>query len=366
MFVDIKDYGFTEADYTAALELMQKSTLLIPGRVIEQRRNVYGIVCEHGVIGAEIKGSFYHKLNASGDLPAVGDFVLVQYNEIGNSLITQVLPRRSKFSRTDFLGHGEAYAKFIKEQVVAVNFDYVFIVTSLNQDFNSARLSRYLSASLESGGFPVIVLTKTDLCQNPEVYIGEAQKLAHELPVVHVSNKTGAGIENLLPFLQPGKTIVFLGSSGVGKSSLLNRLAGEQLMDVYNIREDDDKGRHTTSHRQLFRLPGGALVIDTPGMRELGLWASSDVVHNAFPEIEVLISQCRFSDCAHQSEPGCAVTIALDNGSLPHSQWKKYQSLRKETDFVENHSDYLRQKREIHKSIARINRENHKRKNNFC
>ena len=365
MFVDIKNYGFTEADSIAALDLLKENASLITGRVIEQRRNIYKIVCEYGDIGAEIKGNFYHKLETSGELPAVGDFVILQYNRQGNSLITSVLPRRSKFSRTDFLGHGEAYAKFIKEQVVAVNFDYVFILSSLNDDFNPARLSRYITASWESGGLPVIVLTKSDLCKETCTQIAKSQKIAREIPVITVSSKTGDGIDNLTPFLLPGKTIVFLGSSGVGKSSLLNRLAGEQLMDVYAIREDDSKGRHTTTHRHLFRLPSGVMIIDTPGMRELGLWVSSDRANTAFPEIEELVSQCRYSNCTHQSEPGCAIRLSMENGCLTPKQWKQYQSQQRETAFVENHSGYLKEKRELHKSIARISRESQKRKDNF-
>jgi ribosome biogenesis GTPase len=266
------------------------------------------------------------------------------------------LPRRSKFSRANFGGHAEGCAKFIKEQIAAVNFDYVFILSSLNHDFNPARLARYLSASWQSGGFPVVILTKADLCDDPNIQAAEVHKLAREVPVIPISSKTGFGLEELTPFLEPAKTIVFLGSSGVGKSSLLNRLAGEELMEVKTIRDDDSKGRHTTTHRQLFRLPSGALVIDTPGMRELGLWDSREGMSLAFAEIEEIAAQCRFSDCTHQSEPDCAIQAALKNSRITPKQWKQYQTQRREAAFVESHSDYLRKKREFRKSIALQNK----------
>jgi ribosome biogenesis GTPase len=352
MFADIKDYGFTQADFSAAMDLSKDKNDLIPGRVIEHRRELYKVICEHGDVGAELKGSFYHTLTGEDEFPAVGDFVLMHYNSQGSSLIAAVLARRSKFSRANFSGHEEAYAKFIKEQVVAANFDYVFILSSLNHDFNTARLARYLTASWQSGGFPVIVLTKADLCEDPNIQAAETRKLARDVPVIPVSSKTGSGLDDLQPFLEPGKTVVFLGSSGVGKSSLLNSLAGEKLMEVKTIRDDDSKGRHTTTHRQLFRLPSGVLVIDTPGMRELGLWDSREGISLAFANVEELITQCRFSDCTHRTEPGCAIQAALEEGAITPEQWKQYQAQQRETAYVESHSAYLKQKREFQKSIA--------------
>ena len=355
MFVDLKDFGFPSVNNFYA------DTDLIPGRVIDHRRELFKVICVHGETTAELKGSFFHSMKDGNGFPAVGDFVLIQYNSIGSSLITEVLPRRSKFSRANFSGHGEAYAKFIKEQVVAVNFDYVFILSSLNQDFNPGRLARYLSASWQSGGFPLIVLTKADLCDDPGIMAAEARKLVQGspgsgIPVICVSSKTGFGLDELTPFLEPAKTIVFLGSSGVGKSSLLNRLAGKELMEVKEIREDDSKGRHTTTHRQLFRLPSGALVIDTPGMRELGLWEAREGMSLAFSDLEEIMIQCRFSNCTHQGEPGCAVLSALEEGRISAKQLRQYKAQQREAEFVENHSDYLRKKKEFHKSIAKFNK----------
>jgi ribosome biogenesis GTPase len=363
LFVDLIDYGFSRTDFLAFQALLDNRNPkeFIPGRIIESRREQYKVICEYGEVSAEIKGSFFNNLKEGDLFPVIGDFVALKYNNQGASLIDAVLPRRSRFSRVDFLGHAEGYAKNVREQVNAANFDYVFILSSLNNDFNISRMARYLTATMQSGGFPVFVLTKADLVEDYCTLAAEVQKLAREVPVICVSSKTGVGVEELSPFLEPAKTVIFLGSSGVGKSSLLNRLAGEELMEVKSIREDDSKGRHTTTFRQLFRLESGALVIDTPGMRELGLWDSKEGISLAFAEVEELFSQCKFSDCSHQTEPGCAVLAALEDGRLSQEQWKNYKAQSKENAFVMNHSAYLKQKQEFHKSIARNNKQRQKR-----
>ncbi|ULQ58556.1 ribosome small subunit-dependent GTPase A [Brucepastera parasyntrophica] len=357
MCIELRDYGFTHEEFFAAENFLNQiksdNENFIPGRVIEIRRNMYKVISRYGEVPAELGGGFYHSLRSGEEFPVTGDFVILKYNPDGSSLISGLLPRRSKFSRTDFGGHAEGYVKNIREQVTAANFDYVFILSSLNHDFNINRIARYLTASWQSGAFPVVVLSKRDLCDDPGSKEAETRKIAKNVPVISVSAKTGDGLDALAPFLEPGKTIVFLGSSGVGKSSLLNTLAGETVMDVKNIRGNDSKGRHTTTHRQLFRLPSGTLVIDTPGLRELGLWDSREGMSLAFAELEELFSRCRFSDCTHRSEPGCAVLAALADGSLSPEQWKNYQIQRKETAFVEQHSSYLKQKKEIQKTIAR-------------
>jgi ribosome biogenesis GTPase len=364
MFTDLKDYGFTQSDFFASRELLneKKQEEYVPARVIECRRDRYKVICEYGELNAELKGSFLHGLEEGGLFPVVGDFVIVKYNSGGSSLIDAVLPRRSRFSRVDFLGHAENFAKNVREQVSAANFDYVFILSSLNFDLNLNRLARYLTASFQSGGFPVFVLTKADLPSEDDLCgkVAEVRKMARDVPVIAISSKTGFGLEELSPFLEPAKTVVFLGSSGVGKSSLLNRLAGEELMVVKEIREDDSKGRHTTTHRQLFCLSSGALVIDTPGMRELGLWDSREGISLAFADVESLFTQCRFSDCTHETEPGCAVLAALEDGRLSLRQWKNYKAQIRESSFVLNHSAYLKQKREFHKSISRTIRDKRK------
>ena len=380
MIINLEDYGFTGADLFAAQEIINGKNQpdFIPGRIIESRRERYTVICGYGEVPAEIKGSFFHNLNGENSFvekeetdilsrfrepagfPVTGDFVVMRYNKNGSSLIDTVLKRRSRFSRVDFLGHEEGYVKNVKEQVNAANFDFIFIMSSLNHDLNMNRLARYYTASLQSGGFPVFVLTKADLTDDPKVYAAEVQKIAREAPVISVSSKTGSGIDELMPFLQPAKTVVFLGSSGVGKSSLLNKLAGMDLMEVKTIRGDDSKGRHTTTYRQLFRLSAarckGALIIDTPGMRELGLWDSQEGISLAFADVEELISRCRFNDCSHRTEPGCAVLSALEDGSLSHSQWKNYLAQSRENAFVISRSAYLKQKKEFHKNIAKYSK----------
>jgi ribosome biogenesis GTPase len=331
---------------------------LVPGRVTELYRERYVCVCAYGEIPAVVKGSFAFEArgSAGNDFPTVGDFVLLQYNESGSSPIVEVLPRKSKFSRADFGGHAPGYAKHIGEQVAAANFDYVFIVSSLNRDFNLNRIIRYLTASWQSGGFPVVVLTKADLAGDVSAEVAAVREIAGAAPVIPLSSRTGFGLDDLKEYLAPAKTAVLLGSSGVGKSSLINALAGLEIMAVRAIREDDSRGRHTTSHRQLIRLPSGALVIDTPGMRELGLWDAGEGIAETFAEVETLFSRCRFSNCKHRTEPGCAVLAALAGGSLSPEKWDRYLAQKRETAFVEDRSAYLKDKKDWQKSLAKMTR----------
>jgi ribosome biogenesis GTPase len=325
------------------------------------RRDLYKTICQFGEAPAVITGAFQYEAECRHNYPAVGDFVLLKYNPNGPSGITKVLPRVSKFSRADFSGHGEGYVKNIVEQVVAANFDYVFILCSLNFNFNPGRIARYLTASRRSGGTPVVLLTKADLCSDAERVsrVDAIRRIAPDVPALAVSCVTSVGLDALAAYLLPAKTVVLLGSSGVGKSSLLNTLAGETIMEVKAIREEDGKGRHTTTHRQMVRLPDGALIIDTPGMRELGLWDADQGVNALFSNIEELALQCRFSDCLHESEPDCAVKAALDNGSLPEEQWRHYLIHKKESAFVESKSASPQHKNERQKQITHFNQKKH-------
>lgn len=337
---------------------------LLPGRVIELQREQYTVITERGEATAILKGSFYHSADSREDFPCVGDFVLLQYNENGLSRIAELLPRRTKFSRADFSGHAAGYVKTILEQVVATNFDYVFILSSLNLDFNVNRIMRYLTQARQSGGQPVVILTKADLAPDFDLPLANVRQVAPDVPVHAVSSHTGVGMDALSQYLQPGKTVVLLGMSGVGKSSLLNVLMNQEVMAVKTIREDDSRGRHTTTHRQLFLLPSGAMVIDTPGMRELGLFAADVGISAAFTDVEELFTQCRFSDCSHQSEPGCAVLAALATGSLPLEHWERYLAQKRESKFVDDKASYLREKQNWHKSISTQNRR-HKKSGEF-
>ncbi len=309
---------FTPSDFTQP----PRNPADLPARVTEVHKEMYRAACEHGEVWVRLKGSLQRDASAVESLPTVGDFVYLQYDPQGQSLITQLLPRRTKFSRFD--------GTHSREQLVAANFDYVWIATSLNFDFNLARVERYLAAAWQSGAQPVVVLTKADLCDRTEELIFRVEQIAPGVPVHAVSAVTGAGIDQLEPYLQPGLALALLGMSGVGKSSLINVLLGEERLEVREIREDDSRGRHTTTHRQLLPLPCGALVIDTPGMREMGLWGVDSGLEETFPDIEELAAACRFRDCTHSSEPGCAVQAALDDGSLEQKRYNSYCALVRE------------------------------------
>jgi ribosome biogenesis GTPase / thiamine phosphate phosphatase len=335
--IDLKQYGYIEVE--------MPPIGLIPGRVTELQRDQYTVITEQGEVTAVLKGAFYHTAGNREDFPCVGDFVFLQYNENGASRIAKLLPRRSKFSRADYSGHAAEYVKTILEQVVAANFDYVFIVSSLNWDFKVSRIMRYLTQTRQSGGQPVVILTKADLAPDFSASLAEVQKTAPGVPVHAVSSHTGIGLDGLSEYLQPGKTVVFLGMSGVGKSSLVNALMNQEVMTVNAIREVDSRGRHTTTHRQLFMLPSGAMVIDTPGMRELGLFGADDGISAGFNDVEELFTQCRFNDCLHQTEPGCAVLAALADESLAPEHWERYLVQKRENKFVNDKSGYLINKR---------------------
>ncbi len=320
----------------------------IPARVTAVHKERYEIVCEHGMTHARLKSKEYY--NGNEVFPTTGDFVMIDYVPNGDSRIIATLPRNTFFSRRDPTpGRGE--------QAVAANFDYVFLMQSLNMDFNPKRLERYLTLAWQSGATPVILLTKADLVEDYWDYLTAVDRVAAGVNTHVVSAHTGYGLQRLNAYLQPGKTVVFLGSSGVGKSSLVNALAGEEIMTVNGIREDDSKGRHTTTHRQLIRLKSGVIIIDTPGMRELGMWDVSEGLGDAFADVEQFIGKCRFSDCKHESEPGCAIKAAIKAGELDISRWESYQTLKEEAVDKE---EMLRRKKEWSKGVAKFSKQRKK------
>lgn len=313
-------------------------------RVTAVHRERYALVCPHGEIHGRLKRAAYFERGRQAH-PTVGDFVRIAYSESGDSLILQTLPRRSAFSRRDGGGHVDGYVKHYAEHIVAANFDCVFIMQSFNNDFNQSRMLRYLALACQSGAVPVVVLTKADLVQDTAPFLSAAQETAVDTEVIAVSAVTGEGMNRVRAHLAPGRTAVFLGSSGVGKSSLVNALMGHEAMKVNAIREDDARGRHTTTHRQLILLPGGGMVIDTPGMRELGMWDAETGLEAAFADVEAILARgCRFSNCSHQSEPGCALKAALQSGELPEARWAAYQGLRREARHTADKSVLLRDK----------------------
>lgn len=243
---------------------------------------------------------------------------------------------------------------------MAANFDYVFLMQSLNMDFNPKRLERYLTLTWQSGAAPVVVLTKADLAEDYSGYLAEVERVAAGVDIHIVSARTGFGMEGLRKYLVPGKTIVFLGSSGVGKSSLVNALAGEEVMAAGEIRENDSKGRHTTTHRQLLRLKSGVMIIDTPGMRELGMWGVDGGLEEAFADVEQYLGKCRFRDCRHDREPGCAIRQAIDAGELDESRWESYQKLKAEAQSAQDKQSLLRQKQQWRMGISKTKKMNKK------
>lgn len=338
--MNLLQYGFSP-------DMAPENAPGIPARITAVHKERYALVCEYGEIYGKLKTKEY--FGGAEEFPTAGDFVMIDYNPGGDSRIIKTLPRKTYFSRRDPApGRGG--------QAVAANFDYVFIIQSLNQDFNERRMERYLTLAWQSGAAPVIVLTKADLAPDNDSYIRTAQNLAAGVNVHTVSAKTGAGINDLAEYTSPGKTIVFLGSSGVGKSSLVNALAGEEIMAVNGIREQDGKGRHTTTHRQLILLKNGAMIIDTPGMRELGMWDVSSGLDEAFPDVEKYLGNCRFGNCRHQTEPGCAIRTAIRNGELSPERWDSYRKLKSEARYTDEKTAFLQQKERKFKNIAVTNK----------
>lgn len=312
---------------------------LSPARVIVQQRGLYRIVSAAGELRADVAGRLMHEAG-DGGLPVAGDWVAAALRpEEGAATIHAVLPRTSAFIR-------KAAGKAAHAQVVAANADIALLTASLNADFNLRRLERFLASAWESGATPLIVLTKADLCDTIPAEIAAVQAIAPGVEVHAVSALSGEGMEALTAAIGTGRTAVLLGSSGAGKSTLLNALAGEALMPTQAIREHDAHGRHTTTHRELVLLKSGALLLDTPGMRELGLWDAEAGVSTTFADIEALAGACRFGDCRHASEPGCAVRAALEDGSLDADRWRSFEKLQRELAHETRKDDYFAQVKE--------------------
>lgn len=326
--MNIENYGFIPS-------MVQDNGISIPARITTCHKNKFKFVCDNGEGLAHLKTSEYFVGNEI--YPTTGDFVLIDYRTDGESVIIKTLPRKTCFKRIDPSSSGKGAQK------VAANFDYVFIMQSLNQNFNPNRLERYLTLAWESGATPVVLLTKADIADDLQNKINEAEQVCIGVDIIAISSKTGYGIDELEKYLTAGKTIVFLGSSGVGKSSLVNAL---DIMNVSEIRTADGRGRHTTTHRQLIMLDSGVMIIDTPGMRELGMWDAAAGLEHSFADIEQYFGKCKFRDCRHQSEPGCAIKQAITNGELSPERWNNYLQLKKESSYLEGKDDFIRQKQQ--------------------
>ena len=326
---------------------------LIPGRVVAQHRGRYDLITAAGEARAEISGRLARDA-LPGGYPTVGDWVAAEpAPDDGPAIIQHVLPRRTAFTRKEIGRAGGA-------QVVAANVDVAFLVASLNADLNPRRLERYLAAAWQSGAAPVVLLTKADLCPDPAAMAAGVD--TGGAPVHILSSLTGDGLEAVRAYLTPGRTAVMVGSSGAGKSTLANVLLGSERMAVGAIREDDARGRHTTSHRELILLPGGGLLLDTPGMRELALYEAEEGVSATFEDIEAIVAACKFNNCSHGSEPGCAVRAALEAGELDDGRWRSFQKLGRELNHLARREDpVLREANRKHWiSIHKANRARYK------
>ena len=314
--INMKDYGLSDKFLNES-----KMYSLSVGRIISQDKGLYKAVTENGEFKAQVSGKFrYNAINIS-DYPAVGDFVMMDEND-GNAVIHQILNRKSAFIR-------KAAGTSHDDQVVAANVDTVFICMSLNKDFNLRRLERYISIGWDSGAIPVVVLTKSDLCDDIESLLIELSDVAIGLDIM-ITSSLANEYENIKKYITYGHTVAFIGSSGVGKTTLINKLLGEEVFETKELR-NDDKGRHTTTKRELILVPDGGVVIDTPGMRELGI-ESADF-SKAFADIDELSQMCKFNDCTHTKEPGCAVKRAIEDGNLTNKRLESYFKLKKEANY---------------------------------
>lgn len=321
----------------------------LPARIVEEQRSAYRVACEAGEFTAEAAGQLRYRAKDRSRLPAVGDWVLIDARLAeGRATIHAVLPRKTQFSR-------KAAGQETVEQIAAANVDTVFLMTSLNAELNLRRIERYLATIWESGIQPVVILSKADLCDDVRPAIEAVAGVAFGVSIHALSSTTGEGLDPLDEYLKPGQTVALLGSSGVGKSTLINRLLGQSVQNVRAIRADDAHGRHATTARRLFLLPGRGLLIDTPGMRELQLWDANDGLSQTFNDIEILAENCRFRDCRHESEPGCAVRSALAKHELSAERLESYLKLRRELGQLARKQDVFARIQEKRR-LKRINR----------
>src|SRR3989339_822083 len=324
--MNLIELGWNESHEKHYNEIKTRQTF--PARVAKAEREKYWIYSDFGELRAEIKGKIRFNAISLSDFPVVGDWVVAQMRPEGNAAIIEgILPRMNKFSR-------KIAGSVADEQVLVANIDTIFLVSGLDHDYNLRRIERYLALAWESNSNPVIVLNKTDMCSDVQEKISEVKSVAFGVPVVTLSALGSEGIGDINRYCTKGATIAFLGSSGVGKSTIINRLLGEDRLKVGAVREHDSRGRHITTRRELILLPGGGIVIDNPGMRELQLWANEDTLDDTFSDVKEIAAQCKFRDCTHLNEPECAVRNAIENGRMDSKRFQNYMKLKKELRYL--------------------------------
>jgi ribosome biogenesis GTPase len=307
---------------------------MLPGRVLAEHRGAYSVLSAQGQLWAQVTGKMRHEAASRADLPTTGDWVVAEIHDGDQASIHAVLARRTRFSRN-------IAGKATDEHVIAANIDVSFLVASLEREVNLRRIERYLTLAWSGGTDPVIVLTKSDLAGDPEDIVYELERvetIALGVPVLLTSSETGAGVEDLRDVLAGSRTGVLLGSSGAGKSSLVNALVGDAAQQVDEVRSDG-KGRHTTSRRELIALPGGGVIVDTPGLRGLKLWDHGEGPTSTFADVDELADGCKFNDCRHESEPGCAVRAAIADGTIGKQRLDDWRKLQRELEFQRSKQD---------------------------
>jgi ribosome biogenesis GTPase / thiamine phosphate phosphatase len=340
--------------------LTEDISSLVPARVVRENKNAYLVQTETMVCYAEVTGKLEYESGFS-DRPKVGDWVVGTQESKNLFIIKKNLPRKNKISR-------KVAGSRIDEQILATNIDLIFIVIGLDNDFNINRLERYLALGKKSGATSVIVLNKIDICSELDQLRQRVTEHSQDQKIVMVSAKRGLGISEISELFKPNKTGVLIGSSGVGKSTIINSLIGKNEQTTKEIREDDSKGMHTTSFRQLFLLPNGGSLIDTPGMRELSLWENSDLLDTSFQDISNLASTCKFRNCSHTVEKGCAVQEAIMDNSLDKKRHGNYQKMQKEQAYLQSKindqskHDYKQKQKKLYKGYSEIIKDKNKYK----